>query len=231
MHAVHVLDNPAWHALVGTQASLGRGDGLARRFDPEVSVFAAVPDEPRAEHWDALRALIGSLGGGAVVRSELPDLDGWSVRFRAGAVQMVHSRAGDGRSVDGDVVVERLGPNDVPEMTDLVERTRPGPFTARTIELGTYLGVRDEGRLVAMAGTRMRPAGYTEISAVCTDEGHRGRGLARLLVTRMVEEIEARDETPCLHALDSNAGAIRLYEQLGFTVRTVMTFAVVLPDQ
>jgi predicted GNAT family acetyltransferase len=116
-------------------------------------------------------------------------------------------------------------------MTDLVERTRPGPFTARTIELGTYLGVRDEGRLVAMAGTRMRPAGYTEISAVCTDEGHRGRGLARLLVTRMVEEIEARDETPCLHALDSNAGAIRLYEQLGFTVRTVMTFAVVLPDQ
>ena len=111
-------------------------------------------------------------------------------------------------------------------MMDLVDRTRPGPFLPRTIELGTYLGMRDHGALVAMAGTRMHLPGFTEISAVCTDDEHRGRGLAKVLVGRLVDEILGRARIACLHAVSTNTPAIRLYETLGFTTRKEMDFAL-----
>ena len=80
-----------------------------------------------------------------------------------------------------------LGLDDVPDMLDLVDRTEPGPFTPKTIELGTYLGVRVDGALIAMAGERMRPPGYTEVSAVCTDPAFRGQGLAAYLVDAVMD--------------------------------------------
>ena len=104
-------------------------------------------------------------------------------------------------------------------MLALVERAQPGPCGDRTIELGTYLGIRDEGVLVAMAGVRMHPPGYTEISAVCTDDALPRHAGSRPLVRRLVGEITARGETPCLHAVITNITAIRLYEKLGFTLR------------
>jgi predicted GNAT family acetyltransferase len=73
-------------------------------------------------------------------------------------------------------------PADVPEMLELTARTKPGPFLPRTIDMGTYLGIRRDGRLVAMAGERLHPAGWTEISAVCTDEAWRGQGLSSRLI-------------------------------------------------
>lgn len=131
----------------------------------------------------------------------------------------------DGVPRDHELAIERLGPESVPEIMALVERTQPGPFLPRTIELGTYLGMRDGGALVALTGMRMRLPGYTEISAVCTDATHRGRGLAKILVACLVDEILARDELACLHAVSTNTPAIRLYETLGFTTRTELDFA------
>ena len=89
---------------------------------------------------------------------------------------------------------------DVPEILDLVARTQPGPFRPRTIELGTYLGFRHDGALVAMAGERLHPAGWTEISAVCTDPAYRGRGLATRLVSAVGAGIAERGDRVLLHA-------------------------------
>lgn len=122
----------------------------------------------------------------------------------------------------------RLGPADVPEMLDLVARTRPGPFEPRTVELGTYLGVRRGGALVAMAGERLRPPGWSEISGVCTDESVRGQGLGGGLVRAVAHEIGQRGETPFLHAAASNTGAVRLYESLGFALRRRTVFLAAL---
>jgi predicted GNAT family acetyltransferase len=108
-------------------------------------------------------------------------------------------------------------------MLDLVERTRPGPFGPRTIELGTYLGVWDDGALVAMAGERMRMPGYTEISAVCTHPDHRGRGLARTLVLTLMRRMLERGDRPILHVAADNVSALRLYEHLGFMRTRLMT--------
>jgi predicted GNAT family acetyltransferase len=118
----------------------------------------------------------------------------------------------------------RLTAADVPEMLDLVRRTEPGPFRPRTVELGTYLGLRRDGALIAMAGERMHPPGWTEISAVCTDPAFRRQGLATRLVRAVAAGIRARGETPFLHTGAGNTTAIRLYESIGFTVHRYLTF-------
>jgi predicted GNAT family acetyltransferase len=122
--------------------------------------------------------------------------------------------------------VHPLGPADVPEMLDLVARTRPGPFLPRTIELGGYLGIRRDGALAAMAGERLRPPGWTEISAVCTDPAFRGNGLASRLTLAVAAAITARGEQPFLHAASDNAAALRLYASLGFRLRRPAKFVV-----
>jgi ribosomal protein S18 acetylase RimI-like enzyme len=118
-----------------------------------------------------------------------------------------------------------LGAADVPDMLDLVARTRPGPFEPDTYRMGTYLGIRHDGALVAMAGERIRPPGWSEISAVCTDPAHRGRGLATRLIRAVGAVIRERGEVPFLHAAGSNTTAIRLYEHMGFTLRRRVQFA------
>ena len=124
------------------------------------------------------------------------------------------SSTGGGRPSRREAV--RLGADDVPDMLALVARTRPGPFLPRTVELGTYLGIRREGRLIAMAGERLHPPGWTEISAVCTDAAFRGQGLGSRLVRAVALGIRERGETPFLHTAATNTAAIRLYESLGF---------------
>lgn len=213
--ALHPLDDPVGSALRGPHAHFAERRGRILRYPPSVTPWLALPDRPEAADWADAAALAGP-GGIVTVTAfrERPPED-WEVVFDAEGVQLV------------DVAVEaapwpeavRLGPADVPEMLDLVARTRPGPFETRTIELGTYLGVRRDGVLVAMAGERLRPPGWSEISGVCTDESVRGQGLAGGLVRAVAHEIRARGETPFLHAAASNTNAVRLYESLGFALR------------
>jgi len=132
-----------------------------------------------------------------------------------GSVQM----DGSALEVSVDPSVELLGTGDVPEILALIERTKPGPFLPRTVEMGSYYGIRVDGRLVAMAGERLHPPGWTEISAVCTDNDFRGRGLGTTLIRAVAAGIRERGELPFLHAVQSNTNAIRLYESLGFVLR------------
>ncbi|AWZ08874.1 MULTISPECIES: GNAT family N-acetyltransferase [unclassified Streptomyces] len=216
----HVLDNPAWASLSGPHAAFAeRASGHAARYAPDVAPFSAIadPDDPRS--WDALRSLTGA-GGVVSLAGVLTPPDGWEVLGSVGGVQLVDVSL---RAEPAPEAV-RLGPDDVPEVLELIELTKPGPFLPRTVELGTYLGIRHRGRLVAMAGERLRPPGWTEISAVCTHPGHRGRGLATRLVRAVAAGIRERGDVPFLHTAASNADAIRLYESIGFAVRRRPSF-------
>lgn len=211
-----VLDNPVWHALTGPQKTVAEGSSNAARYHPDVAVFSAVSDEAPASTWDELRELVGP-GGVGVLFAEPAGLPAtWERVFRIPCVQMVGTDVEP--AVCSDAV--HLGVDDVDDMLSLVERTRPGPFARRTIELGDYLGVRDaEGALIAMAGMRMHAPGWVEISAVCTDVKARGRGLASALVRDIVGRIRDRGESPVLHVAEDNVGAIPIYEALGFEQR------------
>jgi len=212
------LDNPVWHALTGPQAEFSEGSSLALRYQTDVAVFAALPDEVGPDAWDALAELVGPGGSAVLFRPaalEVPH--DWEIALSMQSLQMIATE----RIGEPDDSFVSLGATDVPEMLALVERTRPGPFAPRTVALGTYLGVRAESadRLVAMTGERLHPTGYTEISAVCTDTEARKRGLATRLVRAIAAGIEARNERPILHVLAENHSAIRVYEALGFEIR------------
>jgi len=141
--------------------------------------------------------------------------DRWTAAWSIPCFQMILPRAPSGGGVD----FVPLDASHSAEMVALADLTVPGPFGSRTCEFGGYIGVRDGGRLVAMAGERLRLPGLTEISAVCTDAEHRGRGIAAGLVTELVRRIRERDEVPFLHVMTTNVGAIRVYAALGFEVR------------
>jgi ribosomal protein S18 acetylase RimI-like enzyme len=227
---MHVLDNPVWHALTGTHASLGERVGSAARYQSDVTVFCALDDDATSVAWNDLRDLVRPGGAAFLARNGLEIPEGWAVEVTIPCRQMVlPETAGDDAGSPPEPLLV-LEPDDVPEMLALVERTRPGPFARRTIELGEYLGVRHEGALIAMAGERMHPRGYTEISGVCTDADHRGRGLASHLVRALARGIRSRGETPFLHLTTENETAHRVYDALGFETRTVFdVFALRAP--
>lgn len=223
------LDNPVWAALNGPQASFAQGGALARRYDPAVSPFAGFPAaaftsaglDPRP--WEEMRDLIGA--DATLLLTERPAVlpPGWQVEASIPGVQMIATTE---LKDEPEREAIALGAVDVPEMLDLVDRTKPGPFLPRTHELGAYLGIRSGPRLIAMAGERMHPPGATEISAVCTDSDFRGSGLARRLVNAVAHGIRQRGENPFLHAAGSNVNAIRLYQAMGFAVRREVTFVL-----
>ncbi|MFF1922590.1 GNAT family N-acetyltransferase [Streptomyces sp. NPDC058221] len=218
----HILDNAAWAALTGPHAHLAQRIGGAARYPTDVSPFSALrdPADPRA--WDDLATLIGP-GNATPVSGARTVPGGWTVESSVDGVQLVDTALRAGPAPEA----ERLRPADVPEILDLIALTQPGPFLPRTIELGSYLGIRHHGRLIALAGERLHPPGWTEISAVCTHPDHRGRGLATRLVRAVAAGIRERGDTPFLHAAASNTRAIGLYESIGFTLRRRTSFLLV----
>jgi ribosomal protein S18 acetylase RimI-like enzyme len=230
----HPLDNPVRSSLAGPHARFAQRHGAVLRYPADVCPFVGLPDQPGPADWEDLAALAGPGARVAVAGLSVRPPDGWESLPLGEGVQMVDANVDPGAADDAtdDAEIVRLGPADVPEMLDLASRTRPGPFLPRTIELGTYLGIRrggpgSGGALVAMAGERLNPPGWTEISAVCTDDGWRGQGLATRLVRALVAGIRARGQTAFLHAVADNTPAIRLYEALGFRLRRTTVFSVI----
>lgn len=215
------LDRPVWASL-RHQPHWGRGDERARRFLPDIHCFAATPDE----HVDSLEALAELVqpGDDPVYLLQVPPIvvpTGLHAAKVAQGVQMVATRR-----LQADQEAQLLGDADAPEMWSLAALTQPGPFFPRTHTMGRFIGWRVDGRLVAMAGERMRLPGHVEVSGVCTHPDFRGRGLARRLSAAVAADIQRRGEQPFLHAWSTNTAAIALYESLGFEVRTTVNVAV-----
>jgi len=233
--ADRILDNLPWHALTGPHAPLAQGSGKARRYPRPMAVFAAA-EEMNDEGWSALIELVGP--GRAIVLFQ-PDIGPAPTELseigRYPSFQMVAAdtpTSAELAAFEGADEITVLGANDVDEMLALTKLTAPGPFFQETYRLGTYLGIRENGRLIAMAGERLRAEGAAEISAVCTHPDAQRRGLGARLTAAMMAEIRGRGDQPLLHVARTNHGAIRIYEQLGFRIRRdIVSLAVrVGPD-
>jgi len=222
-----VLDAPVWNSLIGPHAHLALARGRARRYPAQVSPFAAVETLDA----DALLDLAALAPAGEVVALFAPERPlpqaRWNLLMRIDGRQMVCERAVAPPAREPSP----LGPTDIESMLEVAKRTEPGPFESRTIEMGRYVGFQDPaGRLLAMGGERMHPAGYTEVSGICTAPDARGRGLAEAIVRAVASGIQARGEIPFLHVRigsPTEQTAVALYERVGFRERRRIALDVV----
>lgn len=214
------LQHAVWNSLTQVHSDLAEGNDLALRFRPAYAPFAALARHDAA-CFHALATLMAP--GEEAAFFTLDDValpPSLEVTLRRDILQMVCLRPpqSGGKSVPS----APLGPDDVDDMRALVAATQPGPFRERTPELGNFIGIRVDGRLVAMAGERLQLLDYREISAVCTLPEFRGRGYAAGMITALAQASFARGQTPFLHAFTDNTSAIALYTQLGFTPRNLL---------
>jgi predicted GNAT family acetyltransferase len=223
MDTLHPLDRPVWYALTTRQATLAEGDDRAWRFAARYGVFAAAADDS-PEAMSALVALTPLEGAIALVETQ-PIAPPPGLRLvRQPLIDQMIAPDFPAEAPDDDVVA--LGDDDAAEMLALATLTEPGPFFSHTHRLGDFIGIKRDGKLAAMAGERMKLPGLTEVSAVCTHPNHRGHGYAARLFRLAAARIAARGETPFLHVYPDNAGAIRLYEAMGFRRRRQLVLSV-----
>jgi len=223
--SLSTLNNPIWHSLNSRHSSSALAEGIARRFDPEIGPLSAIPDQNPEGFRDLARLFPPDEAAVLFLNSNPMLPDDWTIRLHQPMEQMIC--LGEAIVPPNSPKVEVLGPVDIPEMLALTALTEPGPFRARTAELGGFFGIREAGRLAAMTGQRLAlettdGTGITEISAVCTHPDFRGRGYARILVAAVAEAIRQRGEIPILHVLASNAAAIKVYESVGFSIRQTL---------
>jgi ribosomal protein S18 acetylase RimI-like enzyme len=222
--SLHPLDNHLWKALNGPLARYSRFAGRVRLLSPDIGRVCAIEEDSAANLSELAAAL--SAGEEVLVIAPQPvrataELEVLTVKP---VLQMVAEQPKP--AVPG-VPTLRLGPDDFAQMLALAELARPGPLGARALELGSFQGVFDGGRLVAMAGERLRLDRYIEIASVCTHPDYRGRSYAKAVVSALMQEIAGAGCTPFLGVDDGNTAAIRLYEGLGFTYRTTFYLSFV----
>ena len=218
MNPAHPLDRPIWSMLTGRQAHIAEGDIHAVRIDRGYGPFGAAADRS-AEAQAALAALVPHDGELWIVEGEAwPVPAGTREVKRALLAQMVaEGPPPPARADDPEMIA--LTDADAAEMAALADHARPGPWGSKTHHYGPFFGVRENGRLLAMAGQRMLMPGMAEVSGVSTWADCRGRGLARALIGHVMRAMMARGEQPFLHSYADNEGAIALYETLGFRLR------------
>jgi GNAT superfamily N-acetyltransferase len=208
-----LLDNITWHTLVGPHAKYASGAGDARRyargFSPIVA-FAA----PEAPDFVALSAYCAADEHFYCDGWTGAPPSGWRIDAETTMFKMVWHGPSPGVDEAPDAVA--LGSPHADAALALATLTRPGPFGPRTIELGEYFGLFEDGRLVAMAGERMHAGTLREISGVCTHPDFQGRGYARRLMAKLVRRQMQRGETPFLHVMRENTSARQLYARMGF---------------
>lgn len=215
----HILDRPVWAALTSVQAGFAVDAGAALRFHPDIGPLCA----PRAYDAAGLAALATLLPGDGILATmesaPHPLPPGMVAEKVADLAQLV----AEGPVAPFDhPAIQRLGPADAPEMLALATLTEPGPFARSTADLGTFWGIRIDGRLAAMAGERMKLPGYGEVSAVCVHPDFRGRGLGEIVTRKAMATLAGEGFVPFLHSYADNAPALRIYAALGFRVRRVL---------
>jgi ribosomal protein S18 acetylase RimI-like enzyme len=226
----HPLDRPVWSMLTGRQAHLATGDVRALRLDRGYGVFGVAAGTGTAAQ-AALAALIPPGEELWIVEGERWPLPAGTREVKRAVLTQMVAAGAPPRARDGEPMIIALDEADAAEMAALAEHAKPGPWGPTTHRYGPFFGIRDDaGRLLAMAGQRMLMPGMAEVSGVSTWEDCRGRGYARTLIGHVMRDMVARGEQPFLHSYADNAGAIALYESLGFRIRRAVHVLVIAND-
>ena len=224
----HILDNPVFNALSTLQAHLSIGDHLAKRYQPEIGPLTGLKDQSAAAYQSLAQFLAPNEPAVLVLQSDPTPPPNWQILKQKAIIHMLCQATIADLTPLAQCPAQPLTAADVPQMLELTALTNPGPFFRRTIELGDFIGIRENGRLLAMAGQRIAVPGFREVSAVCTHPDARGRGYAKALVAAIALKIRNQNETPFLTSYEDNYNAIRVYQSVGFALRRTLQLAIVL---
>lgn len=216
----HPLDNPIWNALNTGSAMFSHGDDNCRFIHPEMGFFAGLPSY---ESEDIQRLYSAGAPGQRVILFTPGHIilnDNWLVLNDHELLQMVCEP--DSKAESSSIPLVKLREKDIPAMLELTALTKPGPFLSRTLDFGGYFGAFDGERLISMAGKRLSPDPFAEISAVCTHPDFLGKGLSAKVIQRVIDEVHAEGKTPFLHVYPENTPAIKVYSKLGFKPRAML---------
>ncbi len=217
---ISILDNPIYHSLTSGHDIFSEGNDQVRFYDRDIASFAGLKNNS-VEDFNLLNRLSEAQSTFVVFAPEEKVIpEPWKIAGTINMFQMVFTRADFSESTENNF--KELSVNDVNQMLELTELTKPGPFLARTIELSNYIGCFDDSQLVAMAGYRFNPSPFIEISAVCTHPNHLGKGYAYQLMSELIRRILSKSAIPFLHVRNDNIAAIKLYQKLGFEIRIPM---------
>jgi ribosomal protein S18 acetylase RimI-like enzyme len=219
---INLLKNPVYNALLTGDKHLSLGNEYVKYFDEEVSPFAGF-DESNTNGFTELYDIL--YPGRKILYAVPTQIDqpaGWQFTHEIKGLQFVYKGSNEiKKEFTGIMPLDSVYAE---EMVQLAKLTKPGPFAKRTIEFGSYYGIFENEKLVAMTGQRLHVGNYTEISAVCTHPDHLGKGYAFKLMQHQLDIILQNDQRPFLHVREDNQRAIALYERLGFRISRPMYF-------
>ncbi|MDD2792182.1 MAG: GNAT family N-acetyltransferase [Sediminibacterium sp.] len=221
---IRSIDNPVWEALGTKQQHFNQGTAWVKFFPENVSPFIGMKNWDEADRQELLLQIPDNRSFSVMIAKEVQLPEETELIFSIPLYQMYCSAL---NPVDErELTVRSLSDADVPQMLELTELTRPGPFYSKTITFGNYIGLFQNNRLISMAGERLKTNGYTEVSAICTHPEFLGNGYASYLTSKVAEGIFRDGSVPFLHVRTDNAAAIRVYQKLGFQIRADVYFAV-----
>lgn len=218
--AASELDNPFWSSLCTRHGDIALRAGDVARYPAEFAPFLGVAHGD-AEVAEAIERLIAPDESVYLLGIAPRPPDGWQLEAFRPLAQMICTGALD--VTDGPAIIELTEAHRA-DVLALTARVYPHYFRARTMAMGRYFGIYQDGRLAAMAGERLGTDAHQEISAICTDPDFNGRGYARRLTAMLSNDNLERGRTPFLHVSQENTRALRLYEQLGYRLRREIGF-------
>lgn len=213
------LDNPVWNSLSEGHQEFSVNYKHIKFYHPDYCPFGGYETtEDLSRHIDEYSKLVNNF----FIVGRKPALSGYMhLKQELVCLQMVILNRIE-LEVKEDV--KALTTDDTEVLYQLVNLVQPGYFKRKTALLGSYFGIFKNEELVSVTGERMKMNDFVEVSAIVTHPDHTGRGLATQLIAHTVNNIFNQNRTPYLHVVETNTGAIKLYEKLGFRTRQKISF-------
>lgn len=214
------LDNPFWSSLNSIHGGLAVRAGVVARYPAQFAPFLGVGDA-KANVAAELEALVAPDESVYLLGVAPRATAHWRLEAFRPLAQMICEAPI--AVVDGPQIIELTAAHraDVLALTRLVY---PHYFRERTMEMGRYFGIYQDGRLAAMIGERLGTESAQEMSAICTHPDFAGRGYARRLTAMLTNDTLRQGRLPFLHVSHENPRAKQLYEQIGFRLRRDIPF-------
>ena len=218
------LDNPVWEALCSRQMHFNTGNEILKYFPGNVSPFVGLQYWSERDVLELINHLPADRPFSVMITKEVQLPANFEIVFTIPLYQMYCPVLK--QLNDSTIIYRKLTDADIPQMLELTEKTKPGPFYERTIDFGNYIGIFNNDELVSMAGERLKVHGHTEVSAICTHPHFHGKGFASFLSSKVSEQIIQEGNIPFLHVRNDNSRAIEVYKKLGFQIRADVYFAI-----